>query len=425
MSGSGMLSQAEQAWWQQSTPCQCLTPRGLMRGPCTFPPRDRVDEADCTQPHVARLRTVEPGSSLIGGAEQLCSGFYHANQWEADVILCLRSVPAELTRMREDVEKKKSKEDSVPSQRSGGDCSKAQVAIVARLLDAAGGVLYVARYANCFRGRSELNVHAEEFMLQDPGLEYWLSSPARAPAPPAELELYMSYQPCHHSGGSLPIGESEAAMAAVAARRANNAHPTTCSERLAAWVEEELRPRGVRLTLVLADLYKVLWSLELMGGDIQRAAFGADSQAGLRGMLLLLRLDDAVSMRALGDADWAFLVSLCDEAVQRAYEARGGDVMPFTRTHTALRARLDAHINAFLEKLAPMAHLRDGDDDDGADAAQCEPATEAAPPALEQQVGATAAVAEASRGCTPLLPHLAPATGPMGDSRSMAPPAQA
>ena len=214
------------------TQCQCLTPRGLMRGPCTFPPRESSEEGDCTQPHVARLLSVEAGSSLLGSADQLCSGFYHANQWEADVILCLKSEPAELERMRQDVLRRQ--EESAPAQRSsqsaGGPvevCSKAQVAIVARLLDANGGVLYVARYANCFRGRSELNVHAENFMLADPALAYWLSSPSRAAAPAAELELFISYQPCHHSGGSLPIGEGEAAMAAVAARRANQAHPIT------------------------------------------------------------------------------------------------------------------------------------------------------------------------------------------------------
>ena len=28
-------------------------------------------------------------------------------------------------------------------------------------------MLYIARYANCFRGNSEVNVHAEEFLLSD------------------------------------------------------------------------------------------------------------------------------------------------------------------------------------------------------------------------------------------------------------------
>ena len=39
-------------------------------------------------------------------------------------------------------------------------CAKSQVVIVARLC-AGGREVYVARYSNCFRGGSEVNVHAE------------------------------------------------------------------------------------------------------------------------------------------------------------------------------------------------------------------------------------------------------------------------
>ena len=85
-------------------------------------------------------------------------------------------------------------------------CTKAQVTIVARVLGAQNGAdLYVARYANCFRGRSEWNVHAEEFMLADPQLLALLREGSDAGGDRARmLRLYMSYQPCHHSGGRLP-----------------------------------------------------------------------------------------------------------------------------------------------------------------------------------------------------------------------------
>ncbi len=91
-----------------------------------------------------------------------------------------------------------------------------QVTIVARVLGAETGAdLYVARYANCFRGRSEWNMHAEEFMLSDPQLLELLRGSACAAGAgsdkgggvserAATLRLYMSYQPCHHSGGRLP-----------------------------------------------------------------------------------------------------------------------------------------------------------------------------------------------------------------------------
>ena len=56
--------------------------------------------------------------------------------------------------------------------------------------------------------------------------------------------------------------------------------------------------------------------------------------------------------------------------------------MPFTRTHVALRARLDATIARFLDALAATAQLPDDDDDDvnGDGAVRCLPADEPAPP---------------------------------------------
>ena len=131
------------------------------------------------------------------------------------------------------------------------------MAIVARLVLDNGEADYVARYANCFRGKSESNVHAEEFLMRDDELLRLVRGGwAR------ELRLYMTYQPCHHSGGRLP--EDAAQQRKVAAQRANQGHPTSCSVRLREFCERELRPRGTALELVVADLYKVMWTAELM-----------------------------------------------------------------------------------------------------------------------------------------------------------------
>ena len=66
------------------------------------------------------------------------------------------------------------------------------------------------------------------------------------------LVLYLTYQPCHHSGGRVSKGAilhpSAAALAAW--------HPATCSEHLKKYFLTELKPRGVQLELVLADVYK-------------------------------------------------------------------------------------------------------------------------------------------------------------------------
>jgi hypothetical protein len=96
------------------------------------------------------------------------------------------------------------------------------------------------RYANCFRGNSEFNVHAEEFLLEDQALITALdglegaehpklgrcSASEEGVEPPkvlttaagpaaelaAELTLFMTYQPCHHSGGNVPRGDHARAM---------------------------------------------------------------------------------------------------------------------------------------------------------------------------------------------------------------------
>jgi len=81
------------------------------------------------------------------------------------------------------------------------------------------------RYANCFRGNSEFNVHAEEFLLEDQALITALDGLEGAEPPKvlttaagpaaelaAELTLFMTYQPCHHSGGNVPRGDHARAM---------------------------------------------------------------------------------------------------------------------------------------------------------------------------------------------------------------------
>ncbi len=43
-------------------------------------------------------------------------------------------------------------------------------------------------------------------------------------------------------------------------QRKNQGHPTSCSERLRAFYEAELREQGIALELIVADLYKAMWT---------------------------------------------------------------------------------------------------------------------------------------------------------------------
>lgn len=164
--------------------------------------------------------------------------------------------------------------------------------------------------------------------------------------------IYMSYQPCHHSGGR--VSEDPDAQLAIASRRGNQAHPTSCSERLKAFFDAELRGRQISLELVVADLYKVMWTEELMveAGDglAKRTVYTNDAASGQEGMRMLLSTPGVV-LRAMGEADWTFLVTLCDGSVRDAYHRRCQPGSSFTRAHVALRRKLDAYVADFIQKL--------------------------------------------------------------------------
>ena len=109
-------------------------------------------------------------------------------------------------------------------------------------------------------------------MLADPQLLALLRGGSDAGGDRARiLRLYMSYQPCHHSGGRLPEAktpEDARKQLELAARRKDQGHPTSCSERLRAFYEAEMREHAISLELVVADLYKAMWTEDLM---IERA----------------------------------------------------------------------------------------------------------------------------------------------------------
>ena len=323
----------------------------------TFLPN--ADGGHTRRAHFCDARSSSATTPLLGGLAQFCAAFYHANSWEADVRLCLHEQqPDVLVRLQPtgDAASPARAALHVRCGPSSGDrevikdlpfsrCCKSQVAIVARLVGAGGDELYVARYANCLRGRSEDNTHAEEFLLADAAL---VDAIARAAAG-ARLELLMTYQPCHHSGGRLrPVDAPPAAVAPPPGARAASKHPTSCSVRLLEWCESELRPRGVALVLAMADLYKVLWEDDRHPSEAERVVYSAKRTYGRDGMRMLLAA--GVAMRAFDDDDWAFLVSLCDGAVRDAYARRGAGP-PFTAAHVEARRRMDAYNAAFLRKL--------------------------------------------------------------------------
>ena len=325
-----------------------------------------------------------PTTTLLGNLSQFCATFYHANSWEADVKLCLHW-PVD-----EQGEKLPYRDLSIEVRDAIRKCSKSQVAVVVQLVrttaikkageeeheraegaveveaeaeakveaeSTAGQVLYVARYANCFRGNTDVNLHAEEFLLADEKLAEAIDTAIDTPstdestgtgesvdgsAGSLQIRLYMTYQPCHHSGGRVPRD----ALARAAYAEAMPAHSTTCSERLRDWYTSTLRPRDVGMELVLADVYKATWDEELHPSEVERKVYSNKSEAAREGMRMLLA--EGVTMRAMGDTDWDVLVALCDPSVRDAYQQRGEADSPFTSHHTKLRARMDEYLAEYI-----------------------------------------------------------------------------
>jgi hypothetical protein len=290
-------------------------------------------------------------TTLLGSLSQLCAAFYHGNSWEAGVKVCLHW-PADETGLAA----MPFRQLSFDARDATRKCSKSQVVVVARLRvkrgDDEAQEIYVARYANCFRGNTDVNVHAEEFMLEDEQLAIHLA--ALTEEDHAELRMYMTYQPCHHSGGRVPKDE----RAREGYLSEMPVHETSCSERLLAYYAETLKPKGVALSLVLADIYKATWEEELHPSEAERRVYGNKSAAAREGMCMLMNA--GVTMRGMRRRDWDFLVSLCNEDVQKAWATKGEPVSPISKMHVALRERMDAYVSYFLSGGEP-----EGDKDEG------------------------------------------------------------
>ena len=240
--------------------------------------------------------------SLLGTSAQFCASFFHIEPTAEGGIdeLCL-------------------------SAACGGlPCPRKSVVCVLRLQDTARGEdVFVARYSNCWQGGSEANVHAERFLLSDARLRDALEA---LPPSGGQLLLYLTYQPCHHSGGHRRSGMGE--------------HTTSCTTLLLDHLRNVLAPRHVSLHVKIAYIYRAHWSPTTSAGRRYAPAVQAARQG-----LQLLR-EGGVKLSALSPDDWDWLAAQCDDDVSRAW-AEGGP--PLHRASREARARMDAFIASFLQ----------------------------------------------------------------------------
>lgn len=150
-------------------------------------------------------------------------------------------------------------------------------------------------------------VHAEAQLVRCSAL---LDALASAPAL-QELRLWLTFQPCHYSGGD---DKTQSTL--------------SCTELLRQLHEQHLQRSGVRLRIKIANVYRAHWSRLREATTHMRCILSSRS-----GIALLKTFAD---VDAFAPEDWVFVESLC----------KGGVTVP--TEHCVARRIMDAHNRAFL-----------------------------------------------------------------------------
>ena len=329
---------------------------------------------------VCVLDVLPPGTSLLGDACSFCDAFFHVRDTrEAGLPLCCL--------------------------RQHAECEGRNTVIVARLTDREGRVLFVARFMN-----RDKQTHAERVMIEDSHLREAVerfaaengggggggsgvcggsrgSGGSGTPGNIGTLHAFISLQPCHHSSGNERL---------------------SCTRDLLAFHSRVLSPLGVAFELVIAYPYRSHWQPDLMardelielgartlfGGRFHSSALGGQQSSvtaavealgplaaeqalntaltllenAKEGARLLVRgAPEGFSTRSFTEADWRWIVSLCDKGVQDAYLgdlAAAGTL--FTPERRETRAAADRWTQALLDGFRGAADSAggrpDGDD---------------------------------------------------------------
>ena len=156
-SGGGVVAEADQVpggrWGRnpgRGPRCMCDAPHA--QGHIYWPVEHSLERGEAAR----RGRT-----SLLGTHGQLCAGFFHTDRSDEaeNNVLCLHPSfsPRDFT---------SAAQLHGPADPDGPCSRKPNVVVIARLLDAAGTEVHVARFTNCYRGYTN-SLHSEDFMIAD------------------------------------------------------------------------------------------------------------------------------------------------------------------------------------------------------------------------------------------------------------------
>ena len=202
--------------------------------------------------------------SFLGSLAQICASFYHIEPTPEGGIeqLCLSAACGGLPCPRKTVV-------CVARLRAASDAdATVHQPPTERWCSPPAEDIYCARYSNCFKGSSEANLHAERFLISDAAL---LEAIDHLPRAGGTLTLYLTYQPCHHSGGHK--------------RQGMGSHGTSCTAALLKHMRTHLTPRNVRLAIRVAYLYRAHWEDHLIDAKYRPYAAAAAASPRTRALI--------------------------------------------------------------------------------------------------------------------------------------------
>ena len=217
--------------------------------------------------------------------EEFCQGYFHVDrcyEWQQKT-LCLFKNPGSV------------------------QCSRHGVRALVHL-NAGDETLFLKQYTNISQGWTEKNIHVEEQFCSDPRLEQILDSSLQATDVQVTMTVYMTYQPCHQSGGG---------------RNLQRLHRKSCTNVLLNFLDrvtgKQLTP-NFRLRLKLFGLYRVHWENADLFKPFDKALFGGRVNQASEGLAkLLLHKDPKIEISMMDKESWREFLSLipgADELVQ-------------------------------------------------------------------------------------------------------------
>lgn len=169
-----------------------------------------------------------------------------------------------------------------------GECSHQCITALVRVTQkATATTVLVRRYTNCRVKRGYVQ-HCESMIVQDASLLSLL----RSSGSDLTLTLFLTVQPCHHSGGS----------------DADPLDSRSCVTLLLDWKKQYLDPLGVKLQIRFPNIYKAAWQFSPQEQQIPSRCFSRSSQNARTGLIALLHEGIVIGPPTIND--WSFLMSL-------------------------------------------------------------------------------------------------------------------